>query len=310
LWSFRQVFASTGQTTQAELLKRVNLRVYPHSKFRSDWMFTQIAGSRTIVPPVTPASAFVWLNRGAIVWILLVLLSTIWMGISQLQASEFTGWGKFLWLLAAIILGPIAILIRVCLHAQSIEEKPAKLCKAWGAAALSITVYATAWSLAIAILISLGDESQPLATLGLTYLVPLLTGVVAVRIPLLVAQVKDKFWQIIKSSLLMEIILFNLGFAVFFPMTMLLSERLLGKLPHPASLFFWPMISIIAIVAVTISTPLQYWMIRREYPLQTGVIANITDEVKLPNLQVTWPALLGTFIVMVTALATTVAQLG
>ena len=130
-----------------------------------------------------------------------------------------------------------------------------------------------------------------------------------VRIPLVHQEVKTWSWRTLTRSFLSEVIVLNLGYAVFFPLTMLLSTRLLSQIPHPTSPFFWALISFVAIIAVIILTPLHYWLIRRGDNLRSGIAADKASSRHVLGLRFTWPALLATSATMVAALAVTIWQL-
>ena len=155
---------------------------------------------------------------------------------------------------------------------------------------------------------SIGSSPHPLAILGLTYFLPLLVGLFFVRIPL--QRVKIKPWQTFSRSLLGEIITLNLGYAVFFPLTMLISNFLLTQIPHPGDPIFWGLISFIAMLGLISLTPLHYWMIRRGWSIPSGLVIQQNDPSSLPKLRTTWPVLLATFVIMAVALGVTIGSLG
>jgi len=309
LWSFRQAYASAGQFDQADKLYHVRARAFPQSTFRKDWMFTQTAGPNTVVPPATRASAFVWFSWGMVLWFALVCISVIWMIVHLLCTAQHSRWTKLLWLGATLFLGPVSILIHHLSQSGFDEGKATEWQQAWRASALIVTGYSVAWVIAIALLMSLGSNPHPLMTLGLTYLLPLLLVLSFVYIPLLHRQVKPMSWHIVTRSFLAEVITLNLGYAVFFPLTMLLGDRLLSQIPHPTSPFFWAMISFIAVMGVIILAPLQYWMLRHGHRLPSGLAMDEANGVLPPARAVSWPALLTTSVIMIAALAVTIAQL-
>jgi len=309
LWSFRQAFASSGQNEQAEILQRVAFRAYPGSAFGRDWMFTQTAGRNPVISPVLHATFFVWLGRGIIVWFGMVLISMIWMAIYLCHTQKFSSWGKIILWLSTLFLGPVSLILAIRLgHPGTEQAQPPGWMRAWGASALTVTGYSIAWFIAIAWVISLGSSPHPLAILGLTYFLPLLVGLFFIRIPL--QQAKAKPWQTFTRSLLGTVITLNLGYGVFFPLTMLISDRLLTQIPYPNNPIFWAMISFIAVVGTIILTPLQYWMIQRGCCIPSGLVIHETGNgTTLPRFRTTWPALLATFVMMVAALVITIMQL-
>ncbi len=309
LWSFRKVYASVGQADQAEKLSRVNIGAYHRSDFRHDTMFTQTPSPNPVIPQAVGPSAFVWVSRGMALWFVLVLISVVWMAAKLLRSEKMSRWGRILLWVATLFLGPISIVIYHLTRTRSGNEKSTHWHQAWGASALAISAYSAAWFGAIALLMEMGDNPHPLMTLGLTYLVPLFVGLFFVRIPLLGRQVAYSTWRMITRSLLVEVITWNLGYAVFFPMTMLFDNRFLTTVPHPTSPFFWGMVSVIAIIGVPILVPLQYWMVRRGVSLPSGLRTGEMDYAVIPRLRATWPALFTTIVIMVAALAITIGTL-
>jgi CubicO group peptidase (beta-lactamase class C family) len=308
LWSFRQAFASSGQADQADVLRQVSVNVYPGSALSRDWMATQTAGQNPIIRPTLHAYTAVLLNRGAMIWLTLVLISAIWMALFLLRTAGFSRWGKLLWWLSTLFLGPVSlILIYLLTRASRQKEQPTNWQRAWEASALCIGGYLAAWAGAIALLMRLGSNPHPLAILGLTYFIPLLTGLFLVRIPL--QWRKNHPRRIFSRALLAEIITFNLSYAVFFPLTMLISERLFSTIPHPSNPIFWAMTACIGMAGLVILTPLQYWMIRRGSTVPSAGAIYDPDQPGLVKVRSAWPVFLTTFLVMVAALAVTIMQL-
>jgi len=309
LWSFRQVYAGTGQPERADRLLRVNMRVYPQSDFRSDFMFTQTPAPDPVHPTSVSALDLVWVTRAMAVWLVLNLLSFLWMGLRLLRDRKLTGWGKLLWLASTLFLGLLSILIQRVLLIPN-EDGKAVLKRAWGASALVMGGYSTAWILVVALLQSLGSEPNPLVILAVSYLVPLLIGLFLILLPLASMRKGSGWRHLIPRTLLAEVITTNLGFSILFPLTMLISERLLTTLPHPASPFFWGMLSFMAVAGVFVLLPLHAWLAAHGIFLPTGAVEDRTRAEVLPSLRAAWPALLATFVIMVAALALTITQLG
>jgi len=248
----------------------------------------------------------IWVSRAMALWLALVALSLLWMVARMFLDKKLTRWVKFLWVLASLFLGPAAILIQVLIarSTKAAQVSPWKV--AWGAAALVSSGYAAGWAVAISLLISSGDSPHPLLTLGLSYFIPLLVGLVFVRIPLGSAVVPGGGWRILARSLLVEAFTLNLGFACFFPLTMLVTERLLTTMPGPSSPLFWAVISWVAVCGVIVLLPLNYWMSRRGYSLPSGLADDHTGEGSLPTRSTSWLIFGITFVLAVAALAVTI----
>ena len=106
------------------------------------------------------------------------------------------------------------------------------------------------------------------------------------------------------SSLRADVSSSNLAYAVFFPLLMLFSTRVLTALPYLTSPFFWGMITWIALVALVVQAPLQRWLILRGYNQITG--SEMTDNTR-GSLS---PALASTFGLVILMLIAVVSQLG
>jgi CubicO group peptidase (beta-lactamase class C family) len=304
LWSFRQAYASAGRGDIARRLAWVRRQTFPGSELRHDPFITATAGQPEVIPPVPRAVTFVWVAQGIALWLILVLVSFLWMLVKLVRGKETTLWQKAIWLLAAFILGPIALLV----HGLTVRKPHTAPQPAWkgalGAALLSISGYALGWTFAIAVLVSSPSEPHPLLILGLCYLVPLLLGLLLIRAPSLARLGGLGFGRAISRGLLAEIITLNLGFAALFPLTMFVDQYLFSSMPHPTSPFFWGMMSAVSLVGLLVLFPLQYWMARRN---MSGVSVGVA--VRIPTLRNSWGALLGTCGIMIIALVLTISQL-
>jgi CubicO group peptidase (beta-lactamase class C family) len=309
LWSFRQVHASVGHTDQVYKLTRVNARAFPGSKYRSDELFTNLPGKYPVIPPVIPAASFVWLSRITAAWFILVVISLLAV-LFRLRKDEHTSrYGKVIWLVGTIFLGPFAILYHVLSHPRPGRGGPENWQRALRASVLTITGYTLGWVLAMAILRYSGSDPHPLLILGVSYLIPLLMSLLLFRFPLQIQMEKSRARKVFSRILLAEVINVNLVYGVFFSLTMLASEKVLTTIPQISSPFFWDMLSFIACVGVAAVFPLQYWMVRQSYRLPSSTSTDITEGAPLPTLRASWPALLSTFLIMFAALVVTITLL-
>jgi hypothetical protein len=216
---------------------------------------------------------------------------------------------KVIWLVGTTFLGPFALLNHVLSHPISGRGGPENWQRALSASVLTITGYTLAWILAITLLRYSGSDPHPLLILGVSYLTPLLVSLLLFRIPLQIQREKSRSRSVFSRSLLAEVITVNLVFAVFFLLTMLVSEKLLTTIPQISSPFFWVMISLIACVGVVVVFPLQSWMIRQGSRLQSSITTDEAEGTPLPTFRTSWPALLSTFVIMFAALAVTITLL-
>lgn len=311
LWSYRQAFAGAGRQELADQLERVNRQAFPLSRFRRDSLFTATAGPPQVLPPVIRASQLVWLTRMTILWLFVVLMSVGWMFSRLVRSREPALWRWFIWLLATLLLGPMALLISALLNRQPGAPPLARWRQAVGASCFSISGYALAWVFVITLLLSAGDNPHPLITLGTAYFVPLLVGLLLVRIPSLSSHVEGGLGKFARHGLLSEIITFNVGFAVLFPLTMLVQDQFLSIIPSPTNPYFGTMISLFALVGLLALYPLHYGLSRRGYTVWPGGEMERGDgSLTLPAFRDSWWILLITLGVMVGALAWTIVRLG
>lgn len=309
LWSSRQAFASVGDNEQVDKLLRVSRRSFPRSSFRYNELFTNLPGKYPVIPPTISANTLTKLSLGIVFWFILVTVSIIIMALRILRVENTSLFGKIIWLAATLFLGPIAILVHLLSHPSKGAETDSKWRQALGASVLTITGYTIAWILALTLLINSGTDPHPLMTLGTMYLIPLLVGLFLFRIPLQLNLAETHIRDLIKRNFLPEVITFNLAFAILFSMTWLLSSRLLTTIPHPASPFFWAMLSVIAVIGLLVIIPLHYWMALRGYSVPSDMIADNTRTLSLPTLRTSWPTLLTTLGIMIAALAVTISQI-
>lgn len=304
LWSYRQAFARSGQSDQVEKLNHVRLRAFSKSLFGSDPFITTIAGLNPAVPTAVHAGTLAQVTKAIAIWICLLLISTVWMCATLLFSRGIAGWVRLLWVLSALLLGPAAVLIYRASRRSQDGNQSSSWTQAWRASALMVPVYAAAWSLALTLLMQVGYSPHPLMILGASYFVPLLVVIVLVRIPLQYRGASENLWRKLTHGLLADITTNNLAYAVFFPLVMLFSERVLTTLPHPSSPFFWGMITWAALAALVTQIPLQRWLSQRGYALYSDQDQADASQGSLK------PALAGTLVLIVLSLAFTISQSG
>jgi hypothetical protein len=289
----------------------VNIRAYPQSTFRRDELFTATTGKFPVIPPILSAAALVRLSQGIALWSLVVLISIVWTAISLTRQQGVSPWQWAIWLLSALMLGPLALWIHALAGRQAAGSPLPHWKRAAGAALLSISGYALAWVLAIAMVIGLQREPQPLMILGIFYFTPLLFGLLLVRGPLLLRQGIRRVGKALVQGLLAEILALNLGFAVLFPSSMLIQQHFFSTMPYPNSPYFWGMIWFAAALGLLALFSLYYWMSRRGYrvwyidpPGGEGI-----GELAAPTLKNCWGALLTTLGIMVAMIGFTIGRL-
>ncbi len=306
LWSHRQVYASVGRHDRADLLHRVSLRVFPLSTFRKDPLFTDTTGQVPVVDPIPSAASFLQLSRGIALWLAAAVVAAIWLTVRLIRRGNITPGGVVMWGLAALLLGPLAVVLQTLAETQerSSSRKPWQV--ALGSATRCMTGFALGWAVAMSILIRSGGNPHPLLILSVSYLVPLLVGFLCSWAPTLVDRKLSGGHQVIAGRFLAEIITFNLAFAVLFPLTVILSERVFSVLPPPGSPYFWAMLSTISTVEVAALFLLHYWMIRRGHHVE---IEGDSPR-RWPSLRNAWGYLVVTLGVMIASLAVAISQMG
>lgn len=309
LWSFRQVYASVGRDDQARKLWRVALRAFPQSAMRADPHFTDTAGKPRVVPPAIRAATYHWISLGIALWFATVMVSLVWMLIDLVRTPGLSKGEWAFWLLATLLLGPLSLVAYGLVHPTPGTEPLPAWRQAVGASVYTVTAHSSAWALAISLLKRLGDQSHPLAILGVLYLTPLLVSLALFRAPFWLSPGRAGLGRRMVGGLLTEVILLNVGFAVLFPLTMLIGERVLTAMPGAASPFFWAMLSVIAVVGAAVQFPITYWLIRRGHALWPFGSSESSPTREMPAIRTAWQQLAISMVVVVGSLAVTISQL-
>jgi hypothetical protein len=316
LWSYRQAYGSAGREDLVRRLQSVNVQAFPKSTFRGDQLFTSVTGRFPIIAPLVRVAAFVWVARGGMLWFALVGMSMVWFAVRLARGGSTPVREWAIWLLATLFLGPISLIVHTLANRRLGDRPVAKWKQALGASLISISGYAAAWALVIALLIRLSTSGDlhPLIILGLGYFTPPLVGLLFLRGPFLRRQGLGGYGAAVRGGLLTEIITANLGFAVLFPLITLVNEKWLMRLPYPTNPYFWPMITVIVITGLAVLFPVHYWMGRRGFSIwPSAAVGEATADasaVAVPTLRDSWLVLLVTLAVMIGMLGLTISQLG
>lgn len=310
LWSYRQAYASAGDHATAERLLQVNRRAYPGSVHRGNELLTNLPGQYPVIPPVPRAITFTRIGWVTVAWILLVLVSAIWMVFRLIAAKQLSTLCGINWLLAALFLGPIAILVHIRSHPVSGKKAPSNWGRTFHASALVTTGYSAAWVLALVLVTCFGGDPHPLVILGSTYLVPIILSLLIFRSPLLAKQTQTRYQEVVSRSVLTEFITFNIGFAVYFLVTMLMVEHLLTTIPTISSPFFWALIFLVSSAGLVFLVPVHYWMRSRGYTVPSTLEEENDQAFSSPTLKKDWTALLISIVVLVAALVILISNLG
>lgn len=305
LWSFRQMYASVGRDDQVQKLWDVDVRAFPASNMRSEPLYTNTTGKFEIISPVISAAAFHRISWGIIAWFIMIIGSLVWMVVVLFRAERISKGAWLFWLLATWFLGPLSILTYMLVNSPPLTNWRQTL----RASLYTSVAYASGWILAITILIRSGDQSHPLAILGITYLTPFLVSVLFFRAPFWLSNKNPAFIKQVSAGLLTEIILFNVGYAVMFPLTMIINDRLLTTIPSATSLYFWGLLSIIVVACWAAQFPFSYWLTKRGYRLWPFELSESQRPEEVPGFREAWQQLAVSVVVMIAALALTISQI-
>jgi hypothetical protein len=307
LWAFRQAYASVGQQDQVTKLLRVNLRAFPNSSMRKDDLFTHTVGEFPVISPGLPATAFVWLNRGILVWSLMVLISLVWILIKLVRGEPFSKKRWIYWLLSTIFLGLFSVLIYERTQSGPLRSIPSYRQQAWIESTFIAGIYAIGWALAISVLKSIGNDPHPLSTLGVTYLSPLMVSLVFFRIPRLLSLGLDGFKDRLSGGLSTGVISMNIAFAVMFPLSMIF-DRVLAIIPGSFNMFYWTMLSFLSLANLITQYPINRRMILRGLIVWGPNRTRAHENFNSPPRKNVWPLLVASVFIMIASLAVIVSQ--
>jgi CubicO group peptidase (beta-lactamase class C family) len=306
LWSYRQAAASAGQFDMADKLYQVDEEAYYQSVFRRQKIFTQLSSKSETVSPVIPAAAFIGLSWGLAVWLVLAAGTAVWVALRLRRVEVYTRWGVVFWIGTALVLGPLAVWFERASRPLSGDPKASAWGQACGAAALAVTRYAAAWIVAFTFLLRNDTQPHPLEILGMTYFLPLLLSFGLSQMPIRQQHVRSFGNGSFRRAFMVEAISWNLGYAVFFPLTMLAAVFLLEVMPYPNNPFFWGLTAVIALTGLLVLAPLQHWLLRQGFHSSNKIPALTGAAVQQIRA---WPAVLASLVVVITALALTIIQL-
>jgi hypothetical protein len=308
LWAYRQAYASSGQTDQVDKLMKVNLRAFPDSTMRSGKFFTNTVGAFPVVQPGFSASDLLWMSRGVVFWIILVILSLAWMIANLIRKDSDPKILWFFWLLSTIFLGPVCVWIFKKSHLPFDHALPSKAVETWVLSAFLVGVYATGWGISFSLLPRFGDNPTPLVILGMTYLIPVIFGFITFQVLFLLSGSVAAARERLSAGLGSVVISMNFAFAVMFPLMMVFNQ-LLSTIPATFSVFFWAILSFISMVNLVALYPVNAWMIRRG--LKTWQTKKQIEQTTLPTAakKRAWPVLITSIFILVVSLAITISQL-
>lgn len=301
LWSYRQAFASSGRFDRAAALAAVAQKAFPGSPMRFDQSFTQTAGKTPIEASLPSARSFGVTSQLILMWLIVVAISLLAMVVRLIRTEAPVSWESGIWLIATLLLGPFAVAAH---WAEKRREAAAPIERAVCASLFAVAGYSAAWTVAVMLLLRGDADPNPLVILGATILLPIVIGLLAIRAPLLRRSGVVGYGPAARRGILVELITWSLGLAVFFPATLYVDNRWLSIIPHPTSPYFGAMISITAVMGTVVLVPLHLLLERRGFTVwPTSGAAGGDGGLSLPRMRDSWWLLLATVATMVAALA-------
>jgi CubicO group peptidase (beta-lactamase class C family) len=304
LWSRRQALASSGQLDRAQLLAVVGRKAFPGSSMRFDRSFTATVGKMPHVEPIPSAASLGSMTRLITGWFAVLGICLVWMAV-RLIRFRVGWWAAAIWMLAALVLGPLAIAIHYWARRSGAKPSNLILC----ASLFCVAAYSVAWVASVWLLISAGDEPNPLATLAALVVIPIAMGLLLVRIPLLRSH--DLAWgRTMRVGLLTEVITWSLALTAFLSVSLYVDNRWLSTIPHPTSPYYGALASLAALGALILLVALHWTLYRRGFTIWEGTShghGEAAATLQLPTMRNSWWLLLVTVAVMVGGIALSVS---
>jgi CubicO group peptidase (beta-lactamase class C family) len=257
LWSYRQAYASSGQTAQADVLRGVAAVAFGASPMSRDAGFTSTVGKWEILPGLPSAATFVRLAVGVMAWLAVVAVSLVWMLVRLVRDPGAGWWDRGVWMAATAIVGPLGPVV----HRSGWSRARA--------AVMCVVGYSIAWTIAVWIMITLA-EPNPLVIIAVTMILPIVVSLLAIRAHVIERATGGGMRSAVRRGALAEFVTWSVGFAVFFPLTFLANAHVLSTIPAPSSPFFGALLSVIAFVAVLVLTGFDSVIGRLGYRLWPG----------------------------------------
>jgi CubicO group peptidase (beta-lactamase class C family) len=307
LWSYRQALASSGQFERAELFADVARRAFPGSSLRRDQSITATVGKMPYVAPIPSAASLGLATRVILVWFVLILVCLVWMAF-RVFAVRDGWWAAAMWLLGALLVGPIAIVIHRRVH----RGDPVPLNDILCASVFCVVAYSIAWVGAVWLLFRAGDEPNPVVTLAALLVIPIVTGLLLVRAPMLRRRgVQPR--RIPRMGLLAELITWSFTLAVFFSVSIYVDNRWLSTVPPPTSPYYGALASLAALGGLLALLALHWLMHRRGFTIWTVSSHGRHDSealLRMPTLRDSWWMLLATLVLMAAGIVLAASAFG
>ncbi|MEA3334556.1 MAG: serine hydrolase [Chloroflexota bacterium] len=253
------------------------------------------------------------------VWLLLTVGSLIVLIWDSVRGTPVPWGGRLVWTCITAIFGPLGLMAYLLSYRQPMRSaKPQATVTNWqralAATSYSVAGYAIVWLLGIVYFAYFLPNPEPMHILVVTYIAPLIIGLLAFRPLLVVSRLGERYWVALRRTALTELISVHLAFAGMFPVILFLVERWFPGPPDLRNPLVWFMISLAAIAAALVVYPFNAWMARRRLDclpvwLLAGEATVEEDNIVLPSLRNAWAALLLSFALFIVSLGLTASNL-
>ncbi len=223
---------------------------------------------------------------------------------------------RIVWILATALLGPLGLVAyqyscRQPLRSASPGAVMTNRRRALYATVFCLTGYFAGVILAVAYLVLLHTDPQGPVIVAVSYVVPLVVGLMIFRTPFVVGHWGKRYLLAVRRTLLTEVVSINLVLAAIFPVFFILRIRWIPgdlELDNP---ILWLIISITCIASGLIVYPFNSWLFRRGFGsvlVQLVLDGGIADEkpAPTPNLRNIWHVLVPSVILLIVSVVLTI----
>jgi hypothetical protein len=284
----------------------------------------EITPQRQLLPDyIKIQSALAELDRSirnaAWIWIILVAVSLAGL-ILFLCRDSCPPWPhRIVWILATALLGPLGLMAyhyscRQPLRSANPNAAVKNRCRALYATIFCLSGYFAGVILAVSYFALLNPYAEGPIIVIVSYIVPLVVGLMIFRAPFVVGQWGKKYLLAIRRTILTEVVSMNLVLAAIFPVFFFLRIRWFPGDHELTSPILWLIISITCIASGFIVYPFNSWLCRRGFGavmVQLVSAHGIADgkPVKAPNFRKSWYVLVLSIILLLVSVYLTVLQI-
>jgi len=156
----------------------------------------------------------------------------------------------------------------------------------------------------VAVLLSGGNDPDPVLILLSGFVLPLAIGLLGVRGPLY-RRWFDGYWTSVRRGLVTEAMTFPIGLAALYMVLLYADSWLLSLVPFPTSPFFWALLSTAAVIGFVGLTILHRLLQHRGFSVWPSKAGSAS--VALPTLRNSWWMMVAVVVIAFGAIALTVA---